>query len=114
MLPDESPLFTLAGLRAFAATIGFAAVDIGYYLPMVQRAAEKTGEQRPTNGPGKTWEDFVTFYFANERKHSRVVYPAPAAGQSHAGPNAALQVTTTSTSFNVAARAAEQNTNLNL
>ena len=112
--PDEAPVFTIAGLKAFTASIGFAGIDMGYYLPLMQRAAEKTGEQRPNDGPGKTWEDFVTYYLQLERKYNRVVYPLPVGQQQPPGPNAALQVTTATTSFNVAARAAEQKTNLYL
>lgn len=105
--PDEAAVFTITGFRAFVKTIGFAAVDAGYYLPLVQRAAEKTGEQRPGDGPGKTWEDFVEWYFKNERKYDRVVYPmVPGQAAGYNGPNPNLQLTTSSTSYSPEAIAA--------
>ena len=105
VLADEATVFTIAGFRAFVNTIGFARIDVGFYLPQIQYEAGKQAA-RPNDGPGRTWEAFVKFYLNNERKYDRLTYPAPASPSgSYAGPNPALQVTT-STSYSPAAIAA--------
>ena len=104
VLADEAAVFTIAGFRAFVNTIGYGKVDLGFYLPQIQYEAAKQ-PARPNAGPGKTWEAFVKFYLNNERKYDRLTYPAPAGGY-HAGPNPALQVTTTRDDYSPAGLAA--------
>ena len=104
VLADEAAVFTIAGFRVFVNTIGYGKVDLGFYLPQIQYEAAKQ-PARPNAGPGKTWEAFVKFYLNNERKYDRLTYPAPAGGY-HAGPNPALQVTTTRDDYSPAGLAA--------
>ena len=105
VFPDEAAVFSIAGFRAFVQVIGFGRIDVGYYLPLIQYEAQKTGEQRPNDGKGKTWESFVKWYLTNDQTHNRVVCPVPPG--SYAGPNPALQVATvSSTSYSPAALAA--------
>ena len=106
VLADEASVFTIAGFRAFVNTIGMGKIDLGFYLPQIQYEAGKQ-PARPNAGPGKTWEAFVKFYLNNERKYDRLTFPPSAATPgSYAGPNPALQVTTTSTSYSREAIAA--------
>jgi hypothetical protein len=109
VLADEAHVFTIAGFRDFVNTIGFGKIDVGFYLPQIQYEAAKQ-PARPNDGPGKTWEAFVKFYLNNERKYDRVTYPAAPTAGNYAGPNPALQLTTTASNYSLAALAARNTT----